>query len=189
MKKIAIFMVMTVILISTLGGCGKNSKNTPSSPTEPPQMTEIPRVETSVRQPTFCVSLEGYISILNPWLEYYGFETIDNLEYSEVGDIKAYSIRFDGFSIFVYTPLKSDEINQIVCRLDLDVVDEEAQSLFFDLSKATVYGLDFENAESILADLDYANITDGVKNTIDKNLAGYVYGVDANIVKLFIVAK
>ncbi|WP_313342574.1 hypothetical protein [Sedimentibacter sp.] len=208
MKKFVLFIFAIVTLVFILSGCGVDSKESSQStsnvdnketsqstsnvsPRELPHLTAIPRVETIVRQPTFCVTLEGYISILNPWLEYHGIEAqnIEDMEFYEVADSRAYGINFGrGFSFVFYTPLKSDEINQIVCRIDLDATEEDIQSLFFDIIKATIYGLDFDNAESILTDLDYTNITDGVENWLDKDLAGYSYSVDANIVMLFISA-
>ncbi len=157
-----------------------------------PDLTAIPRVETSVRQPTFCVSSAGYISILNPWLEYNGLEklNIDDMEFYDSVNLKACTINFGrGFSFNFYTTPKNDELVQIVYRLDLDAAEENTKSLFFDISKATVYGLDFDNAESILTMLDYPNLTDGVKKSLNKNLAGYSYSVDRNIVTLFIMAN
>lgn len=212
MKKV-IISFLSVILMLSLVSCGASSNQSthlsstnsnPASPQQstvpssthseptPPEVSEIPKIETSVRQPTFCVSYKDYITVLNPWLEYHGWPLldIDNLPFYEVADERACSLNFEtGFAFSFYTPLKSDEVTQIVCRLDLDAAEEYTQALFCDIAKATVYALDFDNAESILTTLDYSNITDGVANTVKKDLAVYSYEVKKNVVFLFIQAR
>lgn len=164
---------------------------TPVSPSSS-QLVAMKKVTSEVRQPTFCVLLSDYGSVINPWLSANGFKTInyDSLKNYEVSDQKCYQPNIaKGLVIALYTPPNSNELTQIVYRLDLDAADKNTQKAFFDIAKATIYGLNYDKAEQILTALDCESTTDGIDEEISADQSSYAYSVDANIVMLFIEAK
>lgn len=187
MKKLLPIILALMILLTACGALGNNN-----APVTSPTLSSMPTVASEVEDSTFCVLLTDYKAAIDPWLAADGLTTISRSirRPKYVTSSKEYAASpTRGLSVVILTELTNDEIQELFCRLDLDAADENTVNAFLDICKATVYGLDFDIAETILFELDYTNTTDGIWNEYDSAIAEYVFHIEDNIVELFIRAK
>ena len=193
------FLPIVIALIVLLTACSKTNNeklsSTPSptpTPSVGPELTAMNKVVSEDGTPAIGVLLSDYISAIDPWITEDGYKSLTNYNDSayEFGTDKAYTIcPAPGLFINIYTSIKTEEINQLVYWLDLNTADANTKKAFQDIVKETVYGLDFETADSILTNLDFNNSSEEIENICDSDIETYIYSVDSKSIKFYVLPK
>ena len=195
MKKLLPLIIAMILLLTACFNSKQNDiqEQAPSpTPSPGPELVSINKIETDANNSALGVLFSDYISALDPWVTAGGYKSLTCFSDSayEFGDEKAYTIcPAPGLFLNVYSSVKNQELNQLVYWLDTNSADENTREVFFQLVKATVYGLDYEKAETILADLDYRNSAIELENLVNSEHECYIYSVDSKSLKFYVLPQ
>jgi len=197
MKRLLPLIIAMIILLTACFNSKGNNTGTPiqsptPTPSPGPELTSIDKFKSNDGQSTLGVLVSDYISALDPWITSQGYHSLTSygdISY-EYGTDRAYTIcPTPGLFLNIYASVENDRINQLVYWLDKKSADENANGAFYDIVKATVYGLDYDTAESILTNLDYHNTNEGVENICESGQISYIYSVDASTIKFYVLPQ